>query len=723
MIGATMSVRSEAIQKIGKRPAREQRGEPKRQSQQFGARVFGREQIEQSLPKKASSNWLAAMDGQERIEKEYLDLYADALKEWAMRLGATHYTHWFQPLAGGGAEKHDSFLSWKGSHGGMIERLRGQELLQGETDASSFPSGGLRSTSAARGYTIWDPSTPPFLWEDRDGLTLCIPALFISWKGDALDYKIPLLRAEEKLAEAAKRLLKMANIPAKSVFSTLGPEQEYFAVDRHLYHLRPDLMLAGRTVYGARPPKAQEQEDHYFAAIHPRVLAYMRDFEEAALLLAIPVKTRHNEVAPAQHEMAPLFEKCAPASDHNLLLMELMRQKAVQHDLACLFHEKPFARINGSGKHCNWSLATDTGLNFLEPKADSFVFIVMLTAVLRAVHEHASLIRSSIGSATNDCRLGGSEAPPTILSVYLGDALESLVRKIIHNHEPSPPSQRMIDLGLSSIPLIEPAASDRNRTSFFAFTGNKFEFRAVGASQHVAWPMAIINAIVADSLELILDEIEDMRASIGETRLQAALPVLRKHLREAEPVLFSGDNYSREWEQEAGRRGLSNIRRSFHSFAILRDPKTQRVFKDVLSADELASRLEVFYEQYAKQMNIECNLMIELFRTQILPAALEHQKEWAKSIIRIRDLKISEDIQLKPLYRFSELINEAIEAVDELEEIKKVENLGWEALAKVFCELALPRMEKARQAVDRLEALVDDKIWPLPKYREMLFFR
>ncbi len=716
-----MSVRSVAVKAVGQRTVSAR----SKSSLSFGGRVFGRLQIEQCLPKKAAANWLAAMDGEAAIDSQYLDVFAEALKNWALRHKATHYTHYFQPLRAGSAEKHDSFLTWKGSHGGAIDQLSGSELFQGETDASSFPSGGLRSTWAARGYTVWNPATPPFLWEDADGLTLCIPALFLSWKGHSLDYKIPLLRSEEKISAAAQRLLKIAGAPARRVFSTLGPEQEYFAIDRGFYNLRPDLMLAGRTVYGARPSKGQEMEDHYFASVDPRILAFMRDFEEAALLLGIPVKTRHNEVAPAQHEMTPLFEAAGVASDHNLLLMELMSQKAKRHDLACLFHEKPFAKVNGSGKHCNWSLATDSGRNLLEPKDNHFVFLVLLAAVLRAVHEHSALLRASIGSATNDHRLGGSEAPPTILSVYLGEELERVVEKIIHHHETDPAARRSIDLGLSLIPPIPSASSDRNRTAFFAFTGNKLEFRAVGSSQHVAWPMTVVHCIVADSLHLILDEIEDaIKGHPKQDRLTAAWPVLQKHFKAAENVLYSGNNYSSEWKEEAARRGLPNIPKSFHAFSILRDPKTERVFHGVLSPDELGCRIEVLYEQYAKQMNIECNLMIELFRTQILPAAIQYQSQWAKSIARIADLKIMNDPQRKHLEILSEEINGAIKAVDELEQIKKqAQGLGWEALAKVFCELVEPRMEKARLAVDLLEGSVDDALWPLPKYRELLFLR
>jgi len=691
----------------------------------FGNNVFGKVQIEQSLSKNIAENWLAAMDGVETIDRNHLESIAEALKKWSLGKGAKHYTHWFQPLTGRGAEKHNSFLALKQDLGGAIEQFDAKMLLQGETDASSLPNGGLCKTAAGRGYTIWDPTTPVFLWEDIDGLTLCIPALFISYKGEALDCKTPLLRAEQKLSEAILRLLKMSGTAATRVFSTLGAEQEYFAIDRQFYHLRPDLIQSGRTVFGSPSCKGQQMEDHYYSIIDRRLLAFMRDFENSARALAIPISTHHNEVAPSQYETAPIYEKTSLAADHNLILMEIMRNTAAQHNLVCLFHEKPFQGLNGSGKHCNWSIATDTGLNLLQPKENSFNFLVLLTAILRAVHQHAALIRASIGSAHNDWRIGGFEAPPSILSVYLGDSLESVLQQIIHNRHDAAHTKHTIELYLSNISPIHCEESDRNRTSFFAFNHNRFEFRAVGASQNVAWPMAVINSIVADSLQLILDEIEDVASCHNKDDLFAAsLPVLRKHLKEAQAVIYSGDNYSLEWQEEAEKRSLPNIRKSFHSFAILRDPKTQRAFQGVLTSDELNSRLEILYEQYAKEMDIECHLMIELFSTQILPAALEYQKIWAKSIKRIGDLKISEGNQKKHLSLFSEQINGAIDAIDELElNLKQAQGLGWEALAKVFCELLLPRMEKARKAVDLLENQVDDSLWPLPKYREMLFIR
>lgn len=716
-----MNGRMDIIRAIGKHPPSPPEKETPRHSGTFQSRVFDQKIQELVLPKKTMEHLEAVRAGKVRFDLREADAVAEGLKNWATKSGATHYTHWFQPLTHTSAEKHDSFLSW-GEKGVAIDRLRGKELLVGEPDASSFPSSGLRATHQARGYTAWDPASFPFLWESAEGLTLCIPAVFYSWKGEALDHKIPLLRSEQKIRAAVTRLLSFCQVEAGAgqVFSTLGPEQEYFLIDRGLYSLRPDLVLAGRTVFGARPPKGQELEDHYFGALKDRIMAYLREVEEAAARLGIPLKTRHNEVAPAQHEIAPLFEKSVFASDHNLLLMELMRATAAKHNLACLFHEKPFAMVNGSGKHCNWSLGTDTGLNLLDPKEDSLLFLTLLTAILRAVHEHAGLLRASIASAGNDHRLGGSEAPPTILSVFLGDALETLVRNIAQDKPCDPASPCQIDLGLHQLPLHDADLSDRNRTSFFAFTGNKFEFRAVGASANCAFPIAIINAIVADSLELILDELDPVRQS--QNLFEAALPTLRKHLKHSLPVLFSGNNYSKEWQAEAEERGLPNIRYSFHAFEEFAEKKSIRALEDIFTERELESRLEILHEQYAKTMNIEASLMMELFQTQILPAAQRDLGERAASLQNAHQLGIQSDAQLKEVQCLSTLIDQAIFASQELSQIfAQTEGLGWEAKGKVFCELAAPKMREFRAKVDALETRVDDTLWPLPKYREMLF--
>ncbi len=713
----------EAVRTINKRPRKIR--EQAALSTQFGAKVFTHLLMEQSLPKEVYQNLLLAYEGKEKLNLANADTIATAIKDWAIKEGATHYTHWFQPLTGSSAEKHDSFLNWS-AKGLMLENFRGKDLLRGEPDASSLPSGGLRVTHAARGYTTFDPASLPFLWRGGGGITLCIPALFFSWTGVALDHKIPLLRSDEKINVAAKRLMQLCEIPATRVFSTLGVEQEYFVIARSLYLRRPDLLLCGRTVYGARSAKGQELEDHYFGPIKDRVMAFMREFEELAIQLSIPVKTRHNEVAPAQHEIAPLFEPASAAIDHNLLLMELMGQIALDHDLACLLHEKPFANLNGSGKHNNWSLATDTGLNLLDPKENSLMFLILLTAILRAVHVHAGLMRASIGSAGNDHRLGGSEAPPTILSVYLGERLEKLVDNLIQGKETVANLARQIDLGLAHVPHFESDASDRNRTSFFAFTGNKFEFRAVGASAHCAFPITVINTIVADSLQLILDEIADVvkgRKLSQDELLIEVLPCLRKHLKMSQGVLFNGNAYTAEWEKEAKTRGLPNIRKSFHSFSQIIDKKTERAFSGVLSNEELHSRYEVLIERYVKTMQIEASLMVDLFRTQILPASLLDQKRRTQSIKNLNDLGIKSVPHLmKGVKTFASAIESAITLVDQIEKIQTESNdLDWEPKGKVYCEILGPKMDDARKAVDFLETLVDNALWPLPKYRELLF--
>lgn len=696
-----MNARLEAVRNIGKRTRSLPECTQIKHSAGFCSRVFHRGLIE-GLPQDAGQNWLDSIDGKSKFDSEHADTIAEALKDWAVKLGATHFTHWFQPLTNACAEKHDSFLAW-GPKGTVVEKFRGRELLRGEPDASSFPSGGLRATHQARGYTAWDPTSYPFLWEGGDGLTLCIPAVFFSWKGDALDHKLPLLRSEEKLNDVVLKLFKVCGFKANRIFSTLGAEQEYFIIDRSLYLLRPDLVLAERTVFGAKPPKGQELEDHYFGPVKDRVIAFMREFEDAALRLGIPVKTRHNEVSPAQHEVAPLFERASLAVDHNILLMQLMRQIAIKHDLACILHEKPFKGFNGSGKHNNWSIVTDGGKNLLDPEENSLVFITLLTAVLRAVHDEAALLRACIGSAGNDRRLGGAEAPPTILSVYLGDELEQIINRMIHEKKGAV-TLNSIDLRLKTIPRYVADASDRNRTSFFAFTGNKFEFRAVGASATCALPVSVINAIVADSLELILDEIGN---AVGDKNLegpslfQAALPVLKKHLSQSQSVIFSGNNYSQEWEKEAEKRGLPNIRRSYHAFREFLDKKAIRSFQDILSEEELKSRYEIMVQQYAKTINIEANLMVELFQTQILPAA---QKDFIARRMEVPQVEA---------------------AMQVAEEMKKIQeqssDIGWEAKGKVYCELLVPKMDELREKVDELEMLVDNTLWPLPKYRELLF--
>lgn len=717
----TMNRRLSTIFQLSQQAVRQECVRPSHR--RFKEHVFDKQQIAKYLPAKKAANWLAAMDGSAVINPDYLVDFAKALKKWALHHQATHFSHWFQPLTGFGAEKYDSFCDWAKTGHSLIDQFNATQLMRGETDASSFPTGGLRRTHASLGVTIWDPTISPFLWEENGLIILLIPALFISHNGEALDQKIPLLRSEQKMNAAAKRLLKLAKIPEDDVIVTLGPEQEYFLVDRGLFDLRPDLSLCGRTVLGSRSSKGQELEDHYNSAILPRILSFMKDFEEAALKLGIPVLTHHNEVAPAQHETALLFERASLASDHNLLLMRIMHEVASEHQLACLFHEKPFAHLNGSGKHCNWSLATISGMNLLDPNQDRFIFLVLLTAILRAVHEHSLLLRASIGTYQNDWRIGACEAPPAIVSVFLGDALQEIVESIIHDRKPVSHFKKNIELGLSMHFPISNIADDRNRTAFLAFNRNRFELRAVGASQNIAWPICVLNAIVTDSLVLILDEIEDaIDRNRSKDLFEISLPVLKKHLKIAEPITYSGDNYSLEWQHIAETRSLPNVSKSVHAFSVFREPKTERVFQKILTKDELTARLEIFYDQYSMNANIEANVMIELFRTQILPAAIQQQQIWAQAVLQLKELKIPDQKQQDHLERFVEQMELAICAIDDLETIQKQTiNLSGEAKGKVFCELLLPKLEKSREIIDQLENQMDDFLWPLAKYRELLF--
>lgn len=722
-LGVPMSPRFAALTETTKRVSKDH--QTISASETFGAYVFNRFVMQKMLPKDIYRNILQAQQGLEKIKPEYAEPIAVAMKEWAVSHGATHYTHWFQPLTGASAEKHDAFLDWS-SPDELIEKFNGKQLVQGEPDASSFPSGGLRSTYEARGYTGWDPTSPAFVWKAGNSVTLCIPSIFFSWTGDVLDSKIPFLRSERKICQSAMRLLRLTGISANNVFSTLGCEQEYFVIDRALRNLRPDLLLVGRTVCGAPSPKGQELQDHYFGSVKDRILAYMCDFESAALQLGIPVKTRHNEVAPAQHEAAPVFEKSSSAIDHNILLMELMRQIAAKHQLACLLNEKPFNGLNGSGKHCNWSLSTDTGINLLDPSdnpENRLHFLILITAIVNAVHQHSALLRASIGSASNDFRLGGHEAPPAILSVYLGKELETVLENIeekgSYSREGNPDKY---DLGIPILPDMNKDNTDRNRTSPFAFTGNKFEFRAVGSSASPAFPVTVLNAIVAESLDQILDEIEVKigagAAPTAKVLMDASIPVIRKYLKQSKNIRFHGDNYSEEWQQEAKRRGLPNIKKSVYAFEALKEKSTINVFQGILTELELRSRYEILSEAYGHTVLIEAKLLLEMFNTQILPAAIRTQKELCDNIKQTGELLGLEKTssQLEKLAEINDNIELGIECAQVLEkEISKSKT------AYDFCDHILPKCLALRNQMDSLEGKTNDQYWPFPKYRELLF--
>ncbi|MGM0440039.1 MAG: glutamine synthetase III [Chlamydiota bacterium] len=687
-------------------------------AKRFGVYVFKRSIMERNLPPKVYSNLLDAMASKAKIKAEYADIIAEALKDWAVGLGATHYSHIFHPLTGTTAEKHDAFIEWH-TPDNVIASFSGRQLIQGEPDASSFPSGGLRTTYEARGYTGWDPTSLPFVWKAGDGITLCIPSVFFSWTGAVLDNKIPLLRSDNKLDKAMQRLLKLMGLEAGRVYSMLGCEQEYFLVDRALYNLRPDLVILGKTVCGAPPPKGQELGDHYFATVKDRVLSYMCDFENAALELGIPVKTRHNEVAPAQHEIAVMYEKASASIDHNIALMELMGRIAKKHNLKCLLHEKPFAGVNGSGKHNNWSIQTDTGLNLLDPTdtpENSLQFLVALTAVINGIYEHADLLRASAGSASNDERLGGDEAPPAIMSVYLGEALEHLLDNIEHCRQHKSASRCSYDLGVLEIPDVSKDNTDRNRTSPFAFTGNKFEFRAVGSSSSCAFPITVINCIVADSLNKIIDEIEDRMSNNDLT--EAVMPVLQKYLKRSRSIRFSGDNYSEQWLQEARKRGLSNFTNSVEAFEVLKNPATVKIFEGILTREELNARYEIFTDAYAKTINIEAKLIEDIARNQLIPAALGYQNKCAKSIKNVGKVIPGEPLEQQKRWLASlvQHISESQLACDKLSEQRTQAHNVFD-----YCQKVKPLIVELRECLDILEAEVDDALWPLPKYRELLF--
>ncbi len=700
-------------------------------SEMFAILVFNRSVMQRMLPQSIYKNIVNAMEGKEKIKEEYADPIANAMKEWALSHGATHFTHWFQPLTGATAEKHDAFVDWT-AHGEMIEKFSGKQLIQGEPDASSFPSGGLRTTYEARGYTGWDPSSAVFIWKAGGGTTLCIPSVFFSWTGDVLDNKIPLLRSEKKIEAAILRLLHLTGIKASHVKTTLGLEQEYFVIDRALANLRPDLLLAGKTVYGAPSPKGQELQDHYFGSVKERILSFMHDFETTAFKLGIPLKTRHNEVAPAQHEVAPTVEKASAALDHNILLMEIMRKIALNHDLKVLLHEKPFAAINGSGKHCNWSLATDTGINLLHPTetpGNNLHFLILLTAILEAFYQNSELLRASIGSANNDYRLGGHEAPPAIMSIYLGQELEALLNSI---EETGMPGESMgksrLDLGILEMPDMEKETTDRNRTSPFAFTGNKFEFRAVGSSSNPAFTVSVLNAVVSQSLNQILDEIEkklQKKKISKEVLFEAVFSVMQSHLKNSKGIRFSGDNYSQEWMDEAKKRGLPNIHRSIHAFPALISEKTLEAFRGILTPHELKSRYDVMVDHYAHTLHIESKLMIDIFYTQILPAALKHQEQMARSIqmcktVLNNDTGLSQQESI--LRILAQSIEESILLASELNETRrKIFEYAPVDRAIACGDQLSPKMDELRASVDNLETIVADELWPLPKYRELLF--
>ncbi|HEX5042436.1 MAG TPA: glutamine synthetase III [Candidatus Polarisedimenticolaceae bacterium] len=699
--------------------------QPSRAAEAFGMLVFNDEEQRARLPKAVYQSLRETINRGQPLDSNIADTVASAMKDWAVEHGATHFTHWFQPMTGITAEKHDSFLTPMPG-GRAVAEFGGKELRQGEPDASSFPSGGMRSTFEARGYTAWDPTSPPWLLVNPNGTTLVIPTAFVSWTGEALDQKTPLLRSMEALSRQALRVLKLFGSPATRVVTTCGPEQEYFLIDRNFYYARPDLTLTGRTLFGAKPPKGQEMEDQYFGHIPERILACMMDVEKELYATGVPVKTRHNEVAPSQYEIAPVFENANVATDHQMMTMETLKRVAPKYGLAALLHEKPFAGVNGSGKHLNWSMSDDLGNNLLNPgdsPHDNIQFLVFCATMLRAVDRWQGLMRASIAHAGNDHRLGANEAPPAIISVFLGDMLTDVFEQIENGGAKSTKKGGLLETGVAVLPQLPRDAGDRNRTSPFAFTGNKFEFRAVGSSQNIAWPNVMLNLAAADALESVADALE--KAVAGGRKLEDAVLALVKDLvAEHKRIIFNGNNYSQEWQTEAKRRGLLNHRNTVDALGELVGQKALGAFvkHGILNEREMRARYEVSLEAYNKSINIEGQTMVLMANRYILPAAVEYQKRMAESLAAVKDAG-GTCTELKALLdRFCDLTCELRRRTEALaHELEHAGDGSVEAHAKHFRDKVVPAMASLRDAGDRIEQLVPHELWPLPTYREMLF--
>jgi len=683
-------------------------------SSRFGENVFSPAVQAERLPSKVVDKLTAALEQGEAIAPEVADEVAQAMKEWALEKGATHFTHVFQPLTGLTAEKHDSFFAPQ-SDGTAIAKFSGTELIQGEPDASSFPTGGIRATFEARGYTAWDPTSPAFILENPNGALLCIPTAFASWTGEALDAKIPLLRSMDALSRSAIRALRLlGDEDSQRVFTTVGPEQEYFLIDENFFFSRPDLVTTGRTLFGAKPPKGHELDDHYFGSIPERILACMMDFERELGRLGVPVKTRHNEVAPAQYEIAPVFENSNVGSDHQQLSMQMMQRIARKYGLVCLLHEKPFAGVNGSGKHNNWSMGTDTGLNLLDPgdtPADNVSFMFFCAAVIQAVNKHQGLLRASVANLGQDHRLGANEAPPAIISIFLGAELEKAYDALASGSDDAHTPAATLELGADVLPPLPMHGGDRNRTSPFAFTGNKFEFRALGSSMSLAFPNTVLNTIVAEAIDELADKLE--AAGDGDVA-EAVAGVVKESYSANKQICFSGDNYAEEWHAEAEQRGLKNLRTSPEALPEVISDQTVTTFEKyhVLSKRELESRFEVWVEQYAIQANIEAETADSIARTMLLPAALRY-------LALLDEAQVgSVQEQVRPL------VDELVATLGQLEQANEypdeVEGLELATYAR---DNQLPAMANVREVADKLEKIVAHDIWPLPTYSEMLFIR
>ena len=693
----------------------------------YGSSVFSEKEMRALLPREIYKRLSASMATGEELDPTVADAVASAMKEWAIEQGATHYTHWFQPLTGTTAEKHDSFISPQ-KDGSVIMELRGKELIRGEPDASSFPSGGIRATFEARGYTVWDITSPAFIYDNGDTKTLCIPTAFCGYNGEALDQKTPLLRSMEAISRQAVRICRLfGDNLTQRVTTSVGPEQEYFIVDRETYLKRKDLIFTGRTLFGAMPPKGQEMEDHYFGVIRERIGAFMKDLNVELWKLGVTAKTQHNEVAPAQHELAPVYETANIAMDHNQLVMETMKKVAERHNLRCLLHEKPFAGVNGSGKHDNWSITTDTGMNLLDPGEtpnENIQFLLVLACVIKAVDTHADLLRRSASNVGNDLRLGASEAPPAIVSVFLGTQLEDVVRQLVETGEArSCLEGSTLHTGVSTVPDLPMDATDRNRTSPFAFTGNKFEFRMVGSSDSIGSPTTTINAIVAEAFCEAADRLE----AAGEENFDMAVhDLIKEYMTAHQRILFNGDGYSKEWEKEAQRRGLPVFPGMIDSVEALTTDKAIRLYErfGIYNRAELESRKEIVYETYVKTIHIEAKTMIDMASKDILPAVMRYTKTLADTIASMESVGADSSVSKTLLKDTSALLSQASAALEDLKQKEADGNVQKKDARKqafFYRDEIVPAMEALRAPVDALEMKVDRSFWPMPGYADLLF--
>ena len=691
----------------------------------FGENVFNDTVMKERLPKNVYKNLKLAMKGEKELQLADADVIANEMKDWAIEKGATHYTHWFQPLTGSTAEKHDSFISAPNENGKVLMEFSGKELIKGEPDASSFPSGGLRATFEARGYTAWDCTSPAFVREDATGATLCIPTAFCSYTGEALDQKTPLLRSMDAINEQSLRILKLfGNTTSKKVTPSVGAEQEYFIVDRDKYLQRKDLIFSGRTLFGAMPPKGQELDDHYFGAIRERIGAFMKDVNKELWKMGVSAKTQHNEVAPAQHELAPIYAQCNTATDNNQLTMEVLKKVAYRHNLVCLLHEKPFAGVNGSGKHNNWSITTDDGINLLDPGKtphENIQFLLVLGAVMKAVDTHADLLRESASDVGNDHRLGANEAPPAIISMFLGEQLEDVVMQLIDKGDATNSIQKgKLKTGASTLPDLNKDATDRNRTSPFAFTGNKFEFRMVGSSDSIAPANVVLNTIVAESFREIADELEK-----ADNFDMACHDMIKKLFTEHHRIVFNGNGYSDEWVEEAERRGLPNIKSMVDAVPALTAPKAIKLFESfgVFTESELRSRAEIKYEAYAKAINIEAKSMIDIASKHIIPAVVSYTTELANSVIAVNEAGVDSSTQKELLDEVTKYLKEMKAALKKLTEVteKASDITEGKEQATYFRDVVKVAMDELRAPADKLEMIVDKEFWPFPSYGDLLF--